>query len=1089
MPSWVTTLTILSDSLDCIMTNRPMEARTLVYQEIMVGYFKWAQMRGFKYGHIWSCPPQRGDNFIFWCHPPHQRTPSRDRLNAWYNSILLRSSKLGILEEVDTLWSAYFSGYGRRESSGRKEKVKEREKEDLRVSSPNLSGAESFDDVIIAAAVSAVTYVGAATAVPPYSSGSSSSGRHSKADGTSAGGEPEDAPVCPPVFEGDFWVTECMRVHRLVMGRSKGCDGQDRGVNQRKCRDLLKDLMSKPSSIPFCRPVDIVKLGIPDYPIVIPKPMDLGTIRDLLRARYYKSILHFAEDVRLTFNNALRYNPAGHPIHITARALSVEFHQSLVDLLSEYIGAVPKAENVDKYLDSYPIADTVAPHTAPENANSVSVENQSNVLPVPIPIPAKAANSVSDERHKDRSRRKSAAISGKSNGVSDGNGAAVSCQTPVSVAEGDHDHDEYAEEDRHMDMTSPRICRADSTDSVFSTFSHLNDGDTPDPSDGWTPRLPFTSSALSGPVPANPSGTTGVSAGPNKPFEKPTLGFKGAMALMSEIAKSVFRLKDDLFVIKFADPTKRVHSRMPKTKKMCVDVDGHTEMEDERERGDDMDTDIDRDRDRDRCRERDEDSHEDNMMGDVSASSLLSQGVCYTDEAKHQHQNHHHTVHFPLTLETKDRESFFESKSVTMAEEGAHGTEVAVGDDMEEDSTVSEEHEGDMFKGGVYHVAVQGPSSNESRALQAGEVFCNADEDADVGADTVVDGEGAIVGAAEQSTSPSSTFEWQIKKEFKEVGEGEGDYGVEISLQRDEILSTTDMHATDQDRYDSVDPLLTCREILDDDACHLAEAVDFPSTSATATNITNGNRRKGRSTVRKRSSHQRKSMSPKGRKIKSQASHVETYAPVESTAAYVTPCPGDTLNKAKGGKAGAYLRRMSGDRTLSGETEDVQCEHFSQRCLDLLTKVVPDTSDPDPLIRCAFVDSRHTFLEMCQFRHYQFDSLRRAKHSSLMLLYHLHFPDNLDARPTCALCGGAIREVRWHCDQCADFDVCDTCYKAGEAQTDVGENHAAAAALPLGSSKLKQKGRESPMPCTALPVPPRVEKHFHPLTPFRITYI
>ena len=63
----------------------------------MCGYMKWVQMRGFKQCHIWSCPPQRGDNFIFWCHPPHQRTPSRDRLNAWYNAMLLRSSKLGQL--------------------------------------------------------------------------------------------------------------------------------------------------------------------------------------------------------------------------------------------------------------------------------------------------------------------------------------------------------------------------------------------------------------------------------------------------------------------------------------------------------------------------------------------------------------------------------------------------------------------------------------------------------------------------------------------------------------------------------------------------------------------------------------------------------------------------------------------------------------------------------------------------------------------------------------------------------------------------------------------------------------------------------
>ena len=46
--------------------------------------------------------------------------------------------------------------------------------------------------------------------------------------------------------------------------------------------------------------------------------------------------------------------------------------------------------------------------------------------------------------------------------------------------------------------------------------------------------------------------------------------------------------------------------------------------------------------------------------------------------------------------------------------------------------------------------------------------------------------------------------------------------------------------------------------------------------------------------------------------------------------------------------------------------------------------------DPVPLISNEFVDTRSAFLEKCQMYHWQFDELRNAQHSTLMLLYYLH---------------------------------------------------------------------------------------------------
>jgi len=45
--------------------------------------------------------------------------------------------------------------------------------------------------------------------------------------------------------------------------------------------------------------------------------------------------------------------------------------------------------------------------------------------------------------------------------------------------------------------------------------------------------------------------------------------------------------------------------------------------------------------------------------------------------------------------------------------------------------------------------------------------------------------------------------------------------------------------------------------------------------------------------------------------------------------------------------------------------------------------------DVDPWVTCEHVDSRHALLRLCQRFDYQFDSLRRAKYSTVQLLRHL----------------------------------------------------------------------------------------------------
>ncbi|XP_065877537.1 transcription factor GTE8-like isoform X3 [Euphorbia lathyris] len=93
----------------------------------------------------------------------------------------------------------------------------------------------------------------------------------------------------------------------------------------KQCDTLLTRLLNHQFGWIFKAPVDVVKLNIPDYLTIIKHPMDFGTIRSKLNSGSYSSPLEFLADVRLTFKNAMEYNPKGHDVHIMAETLSKFF--------------------------------------------------------------------------------------------------------------------------------------------------------------------------------------------------------------------------------------------------------------------------------------------------------------------------------------------------------------------------------------------------------------------------------------------------------------------------------------------------------------------------------------------------------------------------------------------------------------------------------------------------------------------------------------------------------------------------------------------------------------------------------------------
>jgi E1A/CREB-binding protein len=89
----------------------------------------------------------------------------------------------------------------------------------------------------------------------------------------------------------------------------------------------------------------------------------------------------------------------------------------------------------------------------------------------------------------------------------------------------------------------------------------------------------------------------------------------------------------------------------------------------------------------------------------------------------------------------------------------------------------------------------------------------------------------------------------------------------------------------------------------------------------------------------------------------------------------------------------------------------------------------------DKLRACDLFDARTAYLSRCQEQNLQFDTLRRAKHSSMMTLFHLHNPEHATPPTACAMCqNDVVPGTGWKCETCAEgFEVCANCYHSGAA--------------------------------------------------------
>ncbi|CAM9873566.1 unnamed protein product [Ectocarpus sp. 4 AP-2014] len=975
--------------LDSVEYFRPRRHRTAVYHEILVAYLDWLRRRGFKAAHIWSCPPQRGNNFIFWCHPLHQKTPTRDRLSGWYGNMLKRAVQLGVAAKVTTLDKTHFTEVERIGIL-----LKNRRTSAAASAAATLAGVKGPDDLPL-------------------------------------------RPEIPVIFEGDFWAEEAVRLARAVERRD---DGQDETQSPLElCRQALEELIRHQHGAPFTAPVDPTRDRCPDYLMVIEQPMDLGTVAETLDAMKYHDAAAFVSDVRLIFDNARKYNPPKHPIHVAASKLAKRSIPWAFDAIGPLSALARK---------------TWAAHSARTARAVGTLPPMSESSPVEVGMPATVPS-----------------CRGLSGGATCGGGGGGGSTDKSSAADAPP-HSNGGERLSRSGSTAvmsvsefygpsgARILqRRSSTASQLSLADSYGEGEslesvsaTREDREGQA----ALTSLISEPLPQQP--VAGSNGGVAQAQPAPAAAAAAAARQQPSPPTVGAPAPPSAWSTRTWPPGRQQQQQQQALGPSAAAGSGETAAGSGEAAAGNAPSGL------------------TSPVEAAAAAALTATPAAAAAAVAAAAAAHPSEASAPAAAPVAVAPVPQAPGPTTPGSEAAGG--IGRGSGSPPPLTLDPPHPS-AANGAAASVSVLNPAS------AAGATAASTTPTPKQAAKAAAGGSARPASSmslpwiiAPGSTATAATARPLAEEPLPEDQQQNQRAGLIRAMSVDSAPSPARPHARS----------LSFTGGGGGASDELGGGLGRASSGSEAFRINVNNKSggsgssSGRSTVggggggggggptvhspRLRA----KSMDSGGRKGKSKRGKGPGTAVMgkadrigrmlQSLSRAVTRISKDllvvTLGKPDQPAKPPPARAGSG-MTKEAMLAELEAWHASSGIEGTLT---PDCHDPDPPISRALVDARHTFLEMCQFRHYQFDTLRRAKHSSAMVLYHLHRPESRSLNPFCSRCRRPVRFVRYHCGVC-NYDLCAECDE--EVDTKCEDGHPL---TPYRVTFSTEDAEESPAPGT-----------------------